>query len=46
MQPLHDGIFIIEKVRGVHVQRMLEMSRCLYTGGNWKQTFGKKSIEI
>ena len=45
IQPLHEGIFIIEKVRGVHVQRMLEMSRCLYTGGNLKQNFGKKSIE-
>ena len=30
----------------MHVQRMLEMNRCLYTGGNLKQNFGIKSIEI
>ena len=42
IQPLHDGTFIIEKVCGMHVQRMLEMIRCLYTGGNLKQKLGKK----
>ena len=26
----------------MHVQRMLEMSRCLYTGRNFKQYIGKK----
>ena len=35
IQSLHDGIFIVEKVLCVLVQRMLEMSRCLYTGGNY-----------
>ena len=32
-QPLHDDLFILEKVLGVHVHRMFELSRCLYTGG-------------
>ena len=45
IQPLHDGVFIVEKVLGVLVQRMLEMSRCLYYGGNFKQNVEKKSIE-
>ena len=27
IQRLHDGLFILEKVLGVHVQRMFEMSR-------------------
>ena len=31
---------------GMRVQRMLEMSRCLYTGRNFKQNIGGKSIEI
>ena len=36
IQPLHDGWFTSEKVLGMHVQRMLETSRCLYTGVNFK----------
>ena len=27
------------------MQRMLEMRRFLYTGGNFKQNIGKKSVE-
>ena len=42
IQPLHDGVFIVEKVLGVLVQRMLEMSKCLYTCGNFKQNVEKK----
>ena len=45
MQPLHDGLFTFEKVLRMHVQRMLEMSRCLYTGVNFKQNVLKKLIE-
>ena len=37
--------FTFVKVLGAHVQRMLEMSRCLYTGVNFKKNVGKKSIE-
>ena len=37
---------LIEKELGVHVQRMLEMSRCLYTGGNFKQIGWKNRSEI
>ena len=43
IQPLHDGWFTSEKVLGRHVQRMLETSRCLYTGVNFKQNVGRKS---
>ena len=35
--PLHDGLLTFEKVLGMHVQRMFEMSRCLYTGVNFNQ---------
>ena len=45
IQRLHGGVFIVEKVLGVLVQRMLEMSRCLYTGGNFKQNVVEKTIE-
>ena len=45
IQPLHDSVFIVEKVLGMLVQRKLEMSRCLYTGGNFKQNVVEKSIE-
>ena len=45
IQPLHDGLFTLEKALHMHVQRMLEMSRCLYTGVNFKQNVGEKSIE-
>ena len=33
---LLDGLFFVDKRLGVHVQRMLKMSRGLYTGGNFK----------
>ena len=36
IQRLLDGLFFVEKEIGVHVQRMLKMSRGLYTGGNFK----------
>ena len=45
IQLLHDGLFIVEKVPGVLVQRMREMSRCLYTGGNFKQNVVEKSMK-
>ena len=32
-----DSLIFVEKGPGMHVQRMLEMCRCLYTGGNLKQ---------
>ena len=37
IQRLLDGIFLSKKELGVGVQCMLEMSRGLYTGGNFKQ---------
>ena len=40
IQLLYDGVFKFEKVLGMHVQRMLEMSRCLY-----KQNVSEKSLE-
>ena len=42
---LHDGLFTFEMVLEMHVQRMLEMSRCLYTGEYFKQNIREKSIE-
>ena len=45
IQPLYDGVFIVKKVLGVLVQRMPEMSRWFYTGGNFKQNFGENLIE-
>ena len=45
IQPLHDGLSIVEKVLGVRVQHMLEMSRFLYTCGIFKQSIAKKRIE-
>ena len=42
-QPLHDGLLAFHKVHCMHVQRMLEMSRCLYTGRNIKQNIEKKN---
>ena len=33
IQRLLDGLSFVEKGLGVHVQRMLKMSRGLYTGG-------------
>ena len=45
-QWLLDGLFFVEKVLGVHGQRMLKMSRGLYTGGNFKQNTWKKAKEF
>ena len=42
---LLDGLIFVEKELGVHVQRMLKMSRGLYTGGNCKQNTWKKVKE-
>ena len=46
IQRLHDGLIFVKKGIGVHVQHMLEMSRCLYTGGNFKQNVWKNRMEI
>ena len=45
IQWLLDCLFFVEKGLGVHVQRMLKMSRGLYTGGNFKQNTWKKTEE-
>ena len=42
IQPLLDGLIFVQKGLEVHVQRMLKMSRGLYTGGNFKQNTRKK----
>ena len=42
---LLDGLSFVEKILGVHVQRMLKVSRGLYTGGNFKQNTWKKAKE-
>ena len=41
---LDDSIFVDKKL-GVHVQRILKMSRGIYTGGNFKQNTWKKAKE-
>ena len=41
-QRLLNGLIFVEKGLGVHVQRMLNMSRGLYTGGFFKQNTWKK----
>ena len=46
IQRLLDGLIFVEKGFGVHVQRMLKMSRGLYTGGNFKQNTWKKRRKI
>ena len=43
IQRLLDDLFFVVKGLGVHVQRILKMSRSLYTGGNFKQNTWKKS---
>ena len=43
---LLDGLFFVEKGLGVHVQRMLKISRGLYTGENFKQILEKKGRKI
>ena len=45
IQRLLDGLIFVKKGLGVHVQRMLETSRGLYTGGNFKQNTWKKAKE-
>ena len=45
-QRLRDGLVFVEKGLGVHVQRMLKMSRGLYTGGILNKTLGKKRRKI
>ena len=37
IQRLLDGLIFIEKGFGMYMQRMFEMSMCLYTGRNFKQ---------
>ena len=47
IQRLLDGLIFVEKGLGVHVQRMLIMSRGLYTGGKFKKKIpGKKRRKI
>ena len=46
IQRLLDGLIFVEKGFGVHVQRMLKMSRGLYTGGYFKQNTWKKRRKI
>ena len=43
---LFDGLIFVEKGFGMHVQRMLKLSRGLYTGGNFKQNTWKKRMKI
>ena len=43
IQRLLDGLFFVEKGLGLPVQRMLKMSRGLYTGGNFKQNTWKNT---
>ena len=45
IKQLLDGLIFVEKGLGVHVQRMLKMSRGLYTGRNFKQNTWKKAKE-
>ena len=45
IQRLLVGINFVEKGLGLQVQRMLKMSRDLYTGGNIKQNTFKKATE-
>ena len=37
IQSLQEGLSIVEKSPGVHVQRMLKMNLCLYTDEMFKQ---------
>ena len=43
IQLLLDSLIFVENGLGVHVQRMLKMSRGLYTSGNFKQNTWKKN---
>ena len=42
IQRLLGGFIFVEKGHGVHMQRMLKMSRGLYNGENFKQNIRKK----
>ena len=49
IQRLLDGLFFVKKGHGLHVlhvQRMLKMSKGLYTGANFKQNIWKKRRKI
>ena len=47
IQRLFGGFIFVEKGLGVHIQRMLKMSRGSYTGGNFKQnTWGKNEGKL
>ena len=47
IQRLLDGLIFDEKGLGVHVQRMLKMSRGLYIGKHFKQnTWGKSEGKL
>ena len=42
IQRLFDSLSFVDEELGVHEQRMLEISRVLYTGGNFKQHVWEK----
>ena len=46
IQRLFDGLIFVKRGLGMHVQRILENSRGLYTGGNFKQTVWKNRRDI
>ena len=46
IQQLVDGLIFVEKGLGVHVQRMLKVSKGLYTGANFKENTWKKRRKI
>ena len=46
IQRLLDGLIFVKNGLVVHVQRMLKMSRGLYTGRNFKQNTWKKRRKI
>ena len=46
IQRLLDGLIFVKKGLGVHVQRMLKISRGLYTGRNLSKILGKKRRKI
>ena len=45
IQRLLDDLIFVEKRLGLHVQRMLKMSRGLYTGGSFKLNTWQKVKE-
>ena len=46
IQRLLAGVFFVGKGLGVNVQRMLKMSRGLYTGGNFKRNTCKSEGKL